>query len=84
MHRLQFGIYDNPVVIVFYMLHFYPMVNIINITPAYRDINRGSECIRHSVLRITMTEARRNKLTLDEKINLIDASRTHTQRLLVE
>ena len=31
-----------------------------------------------------MAKARRNKLTLKEKINLIDASRTHSQRQLAD
>ena len=66
---------DNSVVNVFCMPYFHSMYNIINITPSYKDIQRGSECIRHSLLWIIMAKVRRNNLTLDEKINLIDASR---------
>ena len=38
----------------------------------------------HSTLCINMAKARCDKLTLKEKINLIDASRTHSQRQLAD
>ena len=38
--------------------------------------------VSHSTLCNNMAKARRDKLTLEEKINLIDASRTHSQRQL--
>ena len=36
--------------------------------------------VSHSTLGINMTTARRNKLTPKDKINLIDASGSHSQR----
>ena len=40
--------------------------------------------VSHLTLFINMAKARRDKLTLKEKINLIDASRTHSQRQLAD
>ena len=40
--------------------------------------------VSHSALCINVAKARRDLLTLKEKINLIDASRTHSQRKLAD
>ena len=58
--------------IVFSMLNFSSMPNRVKRTTAYQDIKRGSEFSKSFTLRINIAKARRNKLTLKEKINLID------------
>ena len=40
--------------------------------------------VSHSTLCINMVKARRNEFTLKERINLIDANRTHSQRQLAD
>ena len=60
------------------------MINRRNRTAAYQDIKRGYEVISHSTLCINMAKARRDKLTLKERINLIDASRNHSQQKLAD
>ena len=55
------------------------MVNRVNRTTAYQDIKRRYEIISNSTLRINMAKARSDKLTLKEKVNLIDICKSHSQ-----